>query len=62
MADVISRTPELIEQGEKFAYDNFASKNPRGFPAAYSEGWLVWAHHLTGLITEMDKVSNSQLD
>lgn len=46
MADVISRIPELIEQGNKFSYENFSSKSSHGFPANYSDDWLVWTHHV----------------
>jgi hypothetical protein len=55
MADFISRLPELIEQGNEFTYENFASRTPRGYPSALSEDWLVWTHLVTGLVEELDK-------
>jgi hypothetical protein len=47
--------PELIEEGKKLTYENFASKSPRGFPSAFSEDWLVWTHRVTGLTNAMDR-------
>jgi predicted nucleotide-binding protein len=35
---------ELIAEGQKFTYDNFASKSDDGYPQAYSPGWIVWTH------------------
>ena len=56
MADeVISGIPELIEQGNKFTYENFASKNSRGFPSAYAEDWLVWTHHVGAIAAKLEK-------
>lgn len=36
---------ELVNQGEKFTYANFASKSQRGYPNAFSADWIVWTHH-----------------
>ncbi|WP_020146895.1 TIR domain-containing protein [Thioalkalivibrio sp. ALJ15] len=34
---------ELISEGEKFTYENFRATTSRhGYPAAYSEEWVVW--------------------
>jgi hypothetical protein len=40
MAEVISGIPELIEQGKKLTWINFASMSDDDFPNAYSEDWL----------------------
>jgi hypothetical protein len=53
VAEVIAGIPELIEIGKKFTFANFASKNERGFPNALSDDWLVWTHHIHGLITKI---------
>jgi hypothetical protein len=53
MAEVIEGIPELIEQGKKFTFANFASKSPHGFPSAYSEDWLVWTHLVTDTVGKM---------
>jgi hypothetical protein len=41
-----SKLAELIEQGEAFKYATFATKSRHGYASAYSEGWLVWTHHV----------------
>ncbi len=53
MADATDRILKLIEQGEKFTYDNFSKKNSRGYPLAYSEDWLVWTHHVGAVVTKV---------
>jgi hypothetical protein len=50
MAEVVTGIPELIEQGKKFTFENFASKSAHGTPNAYSEDWLVWTHHVGELV------------
>jgi hypothetical protein len=50
----IDQIPELIEQGKKFTYENFASKGSGGFPNALSTDWLVWTHEVTGILGEID--------
>jgi hypothetical protein len=55
MAEVISGIPELIEQGNKFTFENFAAKSARGYSSAYSDDWLVWAHHVRKIVAKMDE-------
>jgi hypothetical protein len=55
MAEAILGIPELIEQGSKFTFENFSSKSPRGYPSAYSDDWLVWAHRVTGIVAMMEQ-------
>lgn len=53
VAYIIARLPWLIEQGKKFTYHNFSSMNPRGYPNAYSEDWLVWAHRINEILPKV---------
>lgn len=50
MADSLDRIPELIDQGEKFAFINFASMSQNGYPS----DWLVWTHHVEAVISQID--------
>jgi hypothetical protein len=54
MAKVILGIPELIAEGNKFTFENFASKSPRSFPSAYSDDWLVWTHHVNSIAAKLD--------
>jgi hypothetical protein len=54
MPGVISGLPELIEQGEQFTYENFASKSTYGFPNALSADWLVWTHRVSEIVDEIE--------
>jgi len=45
VADPLARLPELIEQGKRFAWENFAWHDSDGNPSVYSDDWLVWTHH-----------------
>jgi hypothetical protein len=51
--DPFAILPELIEQGKKFTFDNFAQKNARGFPRAYSPEWLVWTHQVNQVVAKI---------
>jgi hypothetical protein len=55
MAEAISGIPELIEAGAKFTWENFANKNQRAFPIAYSDAWLVWTHQVGELSRKLGK-------
>ena len=54
VAGVLDQIPELIEQGEKFTFENFSHKSERGFPNAFSDDWLVWVRHVANLLNEID--------
>ena len=53
MANVLDRLPQLIEQGDKFTYENFSDKGEEGYPSALSPQWLVWTHHATVVAKEI---------
>jgi hypothetical protein len=52
---------ELIETGKKFTFENFSTKNPRGFANAYSEDWLVWTHYVNDVVRKIGQstIANS---
>jgi hypothetical protein len=45
--------PDLIEQGKKFTFENFATKSSHGYPNAFSDDWLVWIHHANQIVTKI---------
>jgi hypothetical protein len=53
VSDSLSRISELIQQGQRFTFQNFASKSSRGYPNAYSDDWLVWCHYLHEVVREL---------
>jgi hypothetical protein len=55
MAEVLSGIPELIEEGKKFTFANFALKSPHGFPASFTDDWLVWTHRVHAIVAKMEK-------
>lgn len=57
MANVIDRIPDLIEHGKKITFENFATKTAHGFPNAFSEDWLVWTHHVSVVVDDIDAPS-----
>ena len=46
----LSEVHELLEQGERFSFDNFALKSARGYPNALSDDWLTCAHRVSVLV------------
>jgi hypothetical protein len=57
VAEIFSRIPELIEEGERFTFANFAHKSKSGYTSALSEDWLVWTHHVNELVERIDSSS-----
>lgn len=59
--DPLARVPELITEGEKFTWRNFASKSDYGYPNAFSDDWLVWTHHVNEVVVKIGQstIANS---
>lgn len=53
MVSVLDNVQQLIEQGEKLTWDNFSTKNERGYPNGLSADWLVWTHHVSEAVNEI---------
>ena len=47
----------LLEQGERFSFENFSPKSSRGYPNALSDDWLVWTHKIGNLVDDLDQGS-----
>jgi hypothetical protein len=47
----------LIEQGERFTFDNFALKSRRGYPNALSDDWLYWTHEVDAFVGHLEQGS-----
>lgn len=60
MATSLDSIPELIAEGEKFTFDNFAHNSALGYPAALAEDWLVWTHRVGEVLTELEMSPISQ--
>jgi hypothetical protein len=53
----LSEVHELLEQGERFSFDNFALKSARGYPNALSDDWLTCAHRVSVLVGSLEEAS-----
>jgi hypothetical protein len=53
----LSEIHELLEQGERFSFDNFALKSARGYPNALSDDWLYWTHRVSVLVGSLEEAS-----
>jgi hypothetical protein len=53
----LSEIRELLEQGERFSFDNFALKSVRGYPNALSDEWLYWTHRVSVLVGTLEEAS-----
>ncbi len=45
-----SRLMSLLEDGETFTYENFATKGEYGYPDAYTPDFIAWRTRMTGAI------------
>ena len=61
MSDSLTKIHQLIETGKNFTFENFSTKSQSGYPNAYSEEWLVWTHHVNGVVREVGQstIANS---
>ncbi len=53
MKEAKKRLTALINQGEAFSYDNFATKSEHGYPEAHTPDWIAWTTRVRGAIENL---------
>lgn len=52
MKKIKKNIQRLIEDGEKFTYENFSTKSERGYPNAFTPEWVAWRTRAKNLISQ----------
>ncbi|NQT56941.1 MAG: nucleotide-binding protein [Desulfobacteraceae bacterium] len=60
MEKAIEQLRLLIEQGEKFTYDNFSEKGEYGYPVSYTPEWIAWKTRCKSIILRLFGESSPQ--
>lgn len=53
MEDAKTQLEALIELGNNFTYDNFSSKDPYGYPAVRTSGWVGWVSRVQSVTQKL---------
>lgn len=62
MEDTKNKIERLIEDGEKFTYENFSTKGEYGYPNAFTPDWVAWRTRAKNLISQTFGDNSAPLD
>ena len=46
----VSRIEILVQEDEKFSYENFSTKGEYGYPDSFSPDWIAWQTRVKNLL------------
>lgn len=62
MNDQIEKLHLLIEEGEKFNYENFSTKSQRGYPSAVTREWITWTTKVKNKLFQLFKQNSAPIE